>query len=178
MDPSDLSLGIHLVAGSAVLFMGRRLFWLFVGVAGFVLTSEAVPQVFPDQPEWIVLAVALVVGIAGAVLAIVLQYLAVALAGIAVGVYGALSLQPELGLPEAWWVPVVGGAAGALVGLLVLDWGLILLSAVVGAGAVSAALELAPPWGLLLWGLLLAAGVSVQASMRRGGRARPKRAIS
>ena len=175
MDPSDLSLGIRLVAGAAVLFLGRRLFWLFVGVAGFVLTAEAVPQFFPGQLEWIVLALALVGGIAGAVLAIVLQHLAIAVAGFAVGVYAALSLQPGVGLPEAWWLPVAGGIAGALLGLLVLDWGLILLSALVGAGAVSVPLELLAPWDMLLWAVLFVTGVAVQASMFRGGRRRSLR---
>lgn len=170
MDFSGLSFGLHMIAGAAVLFLGRRLFWLFVGVAGFVLTAEAVPQFFPDQPEWMALALALIVGILGSVLAIVLQFVGIAIAGFAVGAYAALSLQPGLGLPEVWWLPVVAGIAGTLVGLLILDWGLILLSSLVGAGAVLAPFEFPPPWGGVLWGVLLLAGVAVQSSMLRGGR--------
>ena len=72
------------------------------------------------------------------------------------------------------WLQWSAGWA-VVVGLLVLDWGLILLSALVGAGAVSVPLELLAPWDMLLWAVLFVAGVAVQASMFRGGRRRSLR---
>jgi hypothetical protein len=38
------------VLGLALLFMGWRLFWLFVGVAGFAAGLQAAPLLFGMQP--------------------------------------------------------------------------------------------------------------------------------
>ena len=76
---------VTLVVGLAVLLLGRRLFWLFVGAAGFAVGFTVAPAALPNSPEWLIVLAALVLGILGAVLAILLQWLAVGLGGFAPG---------------------------------------------------------------------------------------------
>jgi hypothetical protein len=169
---------VTLVVGIAVLLLGRRLFWLFVGAAGFAVGLHVAPTVFTG-PEWLVVVAALVLGIIGAVLAIVFQWLAVGLGGFAAGVHGGLAAAAALGLAGPWlWAAAF--AAGIVVAALVLwlwDPVLILLSALVGAALLT---PLAPvssvarPW--IFIGLLVV-GIAVQASVLAPpeGAARPTR---
>jgi hypothetical protein len=156
-----------LVIGVAVLFFGRRLFWLFVGAAGFALGLHVGRAAFGDGPEWLVVVAALVVGVVGAVLAIAFQWLAVGLGGFAAGVQGTLAAGPTLGLTDTWlWG--VAFAVGILLAALVLwlwDPVLIVLSAVTGAALLAPLLPVSSalrPW--LFIGLLIV-GIVVQARM-------------
>jgi hypothetical protein len=155
-----------LLVGVAVLFFGRRLFWLFVGAAGFAVGLYAARAAFTDGPEWLVVAAAVVLGIVGAVLAIAFQWLAVGLGGFAAGVHGTVAAAPALGL-EGSWLYAVAFVVGILLAALVLwlwDPVLIVLSALTGA-ALLAPLVAAPtirPW--LFIGLLIV-GIVVQASV-------------
>ena len=173
---------VTLVVGLAVLLLGRRLFWLFVGAAGFAMGLHVAPAVFADGPEWLVIVAALVLGIVGAVLAIVLQWVAVGLGGFFVGVHGGLAAAAAFGLDGPWlWAGVF--AAGIVVAALVLwlwDPVLILLSALVGAALLTPLIPVSPvarPWIFL--GLAIV-GIAVQVSVvappegaapRRGRRA-------
>jgi hypothetical protein len=156
-----------LLVGLAVLLLGRRLFWLFVGAAGFLVGLEVARTMFAEQPEWVVVALALVLGVLGAVLAILFQWLAVGLAGFAAGVQGTLTFAKSFGL-EASWLWLAALAAGIVVAALVLwlwDPVLIVLSALVGAALVAPLIPVPPvarPW--LFIGLLVV-GIAVQASV-------------
>jgi hypothetical protein len=158
---------VTLLVGFAVLLLGRRLFWLFVGAAGFAVGLHVAPAVLADSPEWLVVAAALVLGIVGAVLAILFQWLAVGLGGFAAGAQGGLAAASALGLEGPWlWAGVF--AAGIVVAALVLwlwDPVLILLSALVG-GALLTPLIPAPPGArpFVFLGLLVI-GIAVQASV-------------
>jgi hypothetical protein len=172
---------VTLVVGLAVLLFGRRLFWLFVGAAGFAVGLHLAPTALPNGPEWLVVVAALVLGIIGAVLAIVLQWLAVGLGGFAVGVHGGLAAAASLGLEGPWlWAAVF--AAGIVVAALVLwlwDPVLIVLSALVGAALLAPLIPVASaarPWiflGLAAVGIIFQVsllGPSEGASPRRGHR--------
>jgi hypothetical protein len=139
---------VTLVVGLAVLLFGRRLFWLFVGAAGFAVGLHLAPAALPDSPEWLVVVAALALGIVGAVLAIVLQWLAAALGGFAVGVHGGLALAAALGLDGPWlWAGVF--AAGIVAAALVL-W------------LWDPVPPVARPWMFLA---LVVVGIAVQASV-------------
>ena len=71
---------VSLLVGIAVLLLGRKLFWLFVGAVGFVIGLGLAFQLLVEQPEWLILIAALVIGLAGAVLAIFAQKVAVVIA--------------------------------------------------------------------------------------------------
>ena len=158
---------VTLVVGLAVLLFGRRLFWLFVGAAGFAVGLHVAPAAFPNGPEWLVILAALVLGIVGAVLAIVLQWLAVGLGGFFVGVHGGLAAAAVLGLhgPSLWAGAFVAGIVVAALVLWLWDPVLILLSALVGAALLTPLVPVslaARPWIFL--GLAVV-GIAVQASL-------------
>jgi len=138
-DPMDLASAtrlVQLVLGGIVLFAGRRLFWLFVATVGFLAAFEVTPQVLGPQPEWLLLVVALGVGVLGALLAVGLQYFAVGIAGFLVGGYALLSLGNILGAQLEGVLFATGGVVGALVVLMLFDWSLIVLSAMAGTIAL------------------------------------------
>jgi hypothetical protein len=161
------SWGVTLLVGLAVLLVGRRLFWLFVGAAGFAIGLHVAPAAFANSPEWLVLVAALVLGIVGAILAIVFQWLAVGLGGFVAGVHGGLAAATALGLERPWmWAIAI--AAGIVVAALVLwlwDPVLILVSALLGAALLTPLVPVGPavrPW--IFIGLLIA-GIVIQATV-------------
>ncbi|MFN8459188.1 MAG: DUF4203 domain-containing protein [Anaerolineae bacterium] len=164
----------NFLIGLAVLLFGRHLFWLFVAVAGFVVGVMVAPQLLPGQPDWLILLVALALGLVGALLAVVVQQLAVALAGFIFGGYTVLSLLAALNVsvsPWEWLVYIIGGIIGAVLVLLLFDPALIVLSALAGATLVAEAVRLSglvtltPPFDLVLWAILLVVGIAFQAGL-------------
>jgi hypothetical protein len=153
------------LVGFAVLLFGRRLFWLFVGAAGFAVGLHVARAVFTDRPEWFVVAAALALGILGAVLAITFQWLAVGLGGFAAGVYGCLAAAEALGI-DAAWLSLAAFAAGIVVAALVLwlwDPVLIVLSALVGASLLAPLISVPPAVRIWVFVTLLVVGIVVQA---------------
>jgi hypothetical protein len=165
MQASSLGLILHLLGGAAILLVGRRLFWLFVAVVGFLASFEYVPLLLPGRPEWVVLLVSVSAGVLGAVLAIGLQYVAAAIVGFLAGSYGSLPLVLLLGGQGESWIPLVGGLVGAVLMLLLFDWTLIVLSALAGARAVLVPFALQGGLGVLVWLAVAAVGIAVQASV-------------
>lgn len=71
----------NIAAGAALLLAGRRLFWLFVAITGFLVGAEVTGDMFVNQPRWVVWVLAAGASIIGAVLAMLLQRIAFAVAG-------------------------------------------------------------------------------------------------
>lgn len=145
--------GLHyplafLVVGLLLLLLGRRLFWLFVAVAGFVLGVEAAPFILPHQSELFTLLIAIVLGMVGAVLAIFVQKLAVAIGGFFGGGYLATVLcAPLFGgigmeYPGAWLCFLIGGILGTFLMIVFFNWALIILSSLQGAHLILRALPI------------------------------------
>lgn len=141
--------GIQLILGLATLFFGRRLYWLFIGLAGFLFGLALGQQLFSAQPEWVRLILALGLGAVLAGLALVIQRPLIAVGGfLGLGVVNVLILT-RLGLnPDLIWLFfVVGGAIGAVLVLVLFDWALIMNSALSGAAAVASTSLLTPAIG-------------------------------
>jgi hypothetical protein len=155
---------LQLLTGAAILLLGRRLFWLFVAVAGFLASFDLVPRLLPGCPEWLSLLVAVAAGGLGALLAVGLQYVAAALVGFVAGSYASVPLAALLGGAGASWIPLLGGISGALLMALLFDWTLIVLSALVGARAVLLAFGLDGAWAGATWLALAAVGAAFQAT--------------
>jgi len=68
------------ILGIALLFAGRKLFWLFIGTLGFI-TGIQLTTSFWQGPDWLLLVIGLIVGVIFAVLATFLQTLAIGVAG-------------------------------------------------------------------------------------------------
>jgi hypothetical protein len=155
---------LHILAGAAILLLGRRLFWLFVAVVGFLASFDIVPLLLPGRPEWVTLLVGIVIGGIGALLAVALQYVAAAVVGFVAGSYASAPLALLLAGHGASGVTLLGGIAGAVLMVVLFDWTLIVLSALAGARAVLVPLGLEGTLAIIAWLVLAALGVAFQAS--------------
>jgi hypothetical protein len=159
------------IVGAVVLFFGRKLFWLCVAAVGFAAGIELAPMVTHQPSSLLTLTFALVLGFIGALLALFLQKLAIAVFGFVAGGKLAMALSAAF-LSHPAMHPavmfVLGGVVGAMVLLALFDWALIFLSAVVGAYMIQSVVTL-PPMGMAIFFVVLVViGVLVQtASFQR-----------
>jgi hypothetical protein len=163
---------LRILVGIGLLVMGRRLFLLFVGLIGFITGIHLASHFFPGQPEWMMIAIGLMAGVLGALLALLLQWMAVGLAGFLAGGYIVVSVLQILGLGFRMdWLPfLMGGILGTLLIIVLFDWALIILSSLVGAGLITETFH-ADYWvKTLLLIVLLIAGIVVQSGLMKGKR--------
>jgi hypothetical protein len=159
---------LRILAGLLLLFLGRKLFWLFVGVIGFVAGMTFGSQYFAGQPDWIVLLVAIISGLIGILLAVFLQRVAIAVAGFLAGALLTTNFLSGVSLSIPPLIPmIIGGIIGAILLSLVFDWALIFLSSATGAALIAQSLHLEPMLGLVVFVVLLILGISVQARLLR-----------
>jgi len=157
---------VRVLLGCTVLLAGRNIFWLFIAVIGFLLGSELAQVWLAGQPLWIILVAGVVAGLVGAVLAIVFERVAFALAGFYAAVFLVITYADKLGLDNMPAVmPYVAGIIGALLALLLTDWSIIILSALAGAAAILSVFALQPLVEVAGFMLLALAGILVQRSM-------------
>ncbi|PZR71685.1 MAG: hypothetical protein DLM73_15410 [Chthoniobacterales bacterium] len=164
---------ISVIVGAAILLFGRKLFWLFVAALGFAVGVEIAAYFMREPPVWLTLVVALGCGLLGALLAILLQKLAIALAGFVAGGRIAWALAAAFFVEHEHYrgiTFVIGGILGALLLLALFDWVLIVLSSVEGAHLIGNGIVLPEKGALILFIALAVVGVVVQASMLRGSR--------
>ena len=127
---------INILVGIILLTLGRKLFWLFVGFIGFAVGFDYASSVLNLQSQLLLIGLAALTGIVGAVLAVFFQKIAVGLAGFAGGGYIALNLINLMGvrLDQLIWLPyLVGGIIGMLLLFFIFDWALIIISSLTGA---------------------------------------------
>jgi hypothetical protein len=160
--PSRLLLA---VVGIALLVAGRRLFWLAVGMLGFIAGYQAMQRWGGGLPPSAAFVVALAVGVIGMILAVVVQRVAVALAGFFLGVVLTTFLLPLFGVALGPWnglVVAAGGLLMAFVALGLFSFALAVLTAGAGAAMLGEAIAAPPPWSLPLLVVLWVIGVVVQ----------------
>jgi hypothetical protein len=161
---------LRIVIGAAVLLVGRPLYWLFVGAAGFVAAMTLTVRLFTGSPDWLVVLIGLAAGLLGILLAVFFQRVTVALAGFLAGGYVALTLVESLNLNLAildWVVYVIAGILGLILASALFDWALILLSSLVGAALIVSTLAVGPPIKVLAFAGLAIIGLGVQAAQYR-----------
>ena len=164
--PSRLLLA---VVGIALLVAGRRLFWLAVGMLGFIAGYQAMERWGSGLPHTAAFVVAVAVGVIGMVLAVVVQRVAVALAGFFLGVVLTTFLLPLTGIALGPWnglVIAAGGLLMAFVALGLFSLALVVLTAGAGAAMLAQAIAAPEPWSVVLLIVLWIVGVVVQR--RRG----------
>lgn len=156
-----------IAVGLLLVFSGRRIFWLFVATVGFLAGMKYAPVIAPGQPAWVMVAFGIFLGLAGAVLAVLLQRAAVAIAGAATGAMLASRLVPALGWadPTVFWAAVIVAAlVAAVLASFLFDWALIVLTSLSGAVLVCDGLTAAPPTAKWVIGAALAVlGIASQA---------------
>jgi hypothetical protein len=157
---------LALVAGLVLVFAGKRFFWLAAGLAAFLFTWVVFETLFGGG--WLAI-------LTGLVVACVLGWLAtkfIKWVGLFIGFAAGAVIFPFLlgliGVDLNWLIgALVGGVIGLILMHFLFDWGLIVLTALMGSSVVSNRLEGNFGLGASLAGLiglvLLVAGVIVQA---------------
>ena len=161
------------IIGLIILLFGRKLFWFCVAAVGFAAGLGLAPQLVNQPRPLLALTFALVLGFIGALLALFLQKVAIAIAGFLAGGKLALAIAAAFSaaLPNYYWVIlVIGGVIGALLLLSLFDWALIFLSSIVGAYLIQGALTLPSPGSAIVFVALAAVGVFIQAAAMRKSR--------
>jgi hypothetical protein len=159
---------VELLIGLGLLTLGRRLFWVFVGGAGFVAGLWAMQTFFPEQPEHMTYLAGAVGAAAGIALVKFVKTIAVTLGGFLGGGLIGLGLARMLGpwVPE-WLAFVLVGIAGVLAMKRAFDTALLLISSIAGAMLVANSLPVAEPVrSILLVGLAIG-GVLIQRTSKK-----------
>jgi hypothetical protein len=157
---------LSVLIGAVILFFGRKLFWLCVAAVGFAAGVEFAPHLMHEPTQVLQLSIALVFGFIGALLALFLQKIAIAVAGFLAGGKLAMALAVAFFAEGARYPGItfiVGGIIGAILLLSLFDWALIVMSAVVGAYLIGHTVTLPPTGATLLFVGLAAVGMIVQA---------------
>jgi hypothetical protein len=162
---------ISLIVAVALLLFGQRLYWLFVGGVGFFVGINLSRVWLSGQPVWMVLAFALIAGVVGALFAILFQRLAIGVAAFLAGGHLTtlilLNAFPAVSQPAHGVGFIVGGIIACILALALLDPVLIVLSALVGATMIADWTVHEHKLRLLVFAILLVAGIGFQASTRR-----------
>ena len=159
---------VAIILGLLLLLAGQRLFWLFIATAGFFVGMSFAGLLFAGHQQWVIILVGVVTGLIGALLAGFAQRVAFALAGFYAGAYITYLSTHLAGLYEmSVFLSLIGGVIGAVLTLVFMDWALIALSSLVGAGIIIDALNPGQATGLVLFAVLLSAGVYSQSRFKK-----------
>ena len=156
--------------GVVILLFGRRLFWLCVAAVGFAAGVEMAPHIMQQPTPLLALTFALVLGFIGALLALFLQKIAIAIVGFVSGGKIALAVAAAFIANAAqfyWLTFIVGGIVGAILLLVLFDWALIFLSSMVGAYLILSAVAVPSAGTTILFMALVLVGVLIQAGALR-----------
>ena len=161
---------VGVLIGIAILFFGRKLFWLTVAAVGFAVGVEIAPLLVNEPSSLLALLIALVLGILGALLALFLQKVAIAVLGFLAGGKLATAIAAAFFVHYAQYstiIFVIGGIIGAILLLAVFGWALIVVSSFIGAYLIQSAIVLPPTGSTLVFIGLAIVGIFVQAASFR-----------
>ena len=162
---------VGVVIGVVILFFGRKLFWLCVAAVGFAVGVEIAPLLVNEASSLLALLIALVFGVLGALLALFLQKVAIAVLGFLAGGKLATAIAAAFFVHYAQYstiIFVIGGLIGAILLVAVFGWALIIVSSFIGAYLIESAIVLPPTGSTLVFIGLAILGIFVQAvSFRR-----------
>ena len=155
---------ISTAVGILMLLVGRRMFWLFVGLAGFLCGFQSGQIFFPEQ-AMLGIVFGLLLGVVGIFVAVFFQQLSFAIGGFFSGGYLGLAVCSHFQWETLSHVCFV--AAGLICAILAykwMDWGIIVISSFAGASAIvlSALGSLNPTWRFVTFLLLAIVGCVVQ----------------
>ena len=173
--------GLRILLGALILLFGRRLFWLAVGMLGFLFGFDWITSRLGDWPAWTAWLAAVGFGTLCALGAIFLQRVSFGIGGFLAGGYLLVRLLTALGVqhaPAPGVLFLLGGLAGAVLAVVFVDWVLVALTSLAGAAAATEGIGAGPSGSILVFFGLAAIGMTVQSATLRGteGRlARPRR---
>jgi len=153
----------NIIIGLILLLFGRKLFWLFIAFSGFMLGAGFSEMIILSYPQWEQLVIALGVGLVCALMAILAQKVAFVLAGCLAGLYMVMLGAQSLGASDVSSVLyIIGGIAGGLAVYIFIDWAIIILSAMVGAGLIAGVLQLSMALSVFVFAFLSIVGALIQ----------------
>ncbi len=160
---------LYLAAGILLLFFGRKFLWMFVAVVGFLLSMKYAPGILSDQTQSVILTVSIIAGLLGALLAILLQKLAVGLAGMAAGGYIVYYLLQAnyIHAGQYQWVLILAGALlGAILAGSLFHWAMLFITSACGAVLIAQGLKLSSTYAYLVIIALVILGVAAQSRVK------------
>jgi hypothetical protein len=166
----------RILMGIGLLLFGRQLFWLFVAVMGFLLGLDLIAPMLSTYPGWVGLLIAVGIGVVGALLVLLWQWVAIGVAGFLAGGYLAGHMLQASGMATGsplWGLFVLGGLVGAILMIVVFDWALIVLSSLSGANVIVQALPLERLPAMVIFVGLVTVGIVVQARLWRPNPSQP-----
>ncbi len=164
----EIARPVAIIQGVLLIRTGRRLFWLFIDTAGFVVGASFAGMFFAGHQQWVILLVAMATGLIGALLAVFAQRVAFTLAGFFAGGYITYHLTHLYGLYEMSVIlGLAGGVTGAVLTVIFIDWAIIALSSLVGAVIIIDALNPELILGLIIFILLISAGILFQSRLKK-----------
>jgi hypothetical protein len=162
---------IGALIGAVILLFGRKLFWLCVAAVGFAAGVEIAPHLAHEPSALLQLTIAFVLGLIGALLALFLQKIAIAVLGFLAGGKLASAIAAAFFVHYAQYstiIFVIGGIIGAILLLVLFNWALIVLSSLIGAHLIQSAIVLPASGSTIVFVGLAVIGVLVQAASMRG----------
>ena len=163
---------VGVLIGIAILFFGRKLFWLCVAAVGFAVGVQVAPLLVNEPSSLLALLIALAFGVLGALLAVFLQKIAIAVLGFLAGGKLATAIAAAFFVHYAQYstiIFIVGGIIGAILLVAVFGWALIVVSSFIGAYLIvfQGAIVLPPTGSTLVFIGLAVVGIFVQAASFR-----------
>jgi hypothetical protein len=161
---------VGVLIGVVILFFGRKLFWLCIAAVGFAVGVQIAPQLVNEPSSLLALLVALLFGVLGALLALFLQKIAIAVLGFLAGGKLASAIAAAFFVHYAQYstvIFIIGGVIGAILLLAMFDWALIVVSSFLGAYLIESAIVLPPTGSTLVFVGLAIIGILVQAASFR-----------
>ena len=161
---------IGVLIGVVILFFGRKLFWLCVVAVGFSVGVKIAPLLVNESSSLLALLIALIFGLLGALLALFLQKVAIAVLGFLSGGKLATAIAAAFFVQYAQYstiIFVIGGIIGAILLLALFGWALIVVSSFIGAYLIQSAIVLPPTGSTLVFIGLAMLGIFVQAASYR-----------
>ena len=160
---------LTLALGVLLLLFGRRAFWIFVAAVGFIAVLTFATTVMQGQSELVILLIAVAASIIGAFLAIMLEGVAILIAGFLAGGYLATALAVYLGMTIAsgnWVIYIIGGIIGLILVAAIFDWAIVILSVLVGTEIIMTFLSSSvSTYYWLVFLVLVVVGLVVQAGI-------------
>jgi len=161
---------VGVIIGVVILFFGRKLFWLCVAAVGFAVGVKIAPLLVNESSSLLALLIALIFGVLGALLALFLQKIAIAVLGFLAGGKLATAIAAAFFVQYAQYstiIFVIGGIIGAILLLALFGWALIVVSSFIGAYLIQSAIVLPPTGSTLVFIGLAMVGIFVQAASYR-----------
>jgi hypothetical protein len=161
---------IAVLIGVALLTVGRKLFWVFAGGAGFVAGMWLMQAFFPEQPQNTVLIAGAVGAVAGIALTKFVKAVAINIGGFLAGGVIGLGLARIIGpwLPE-WLAFILLGILGVVLLRMAFETALLLMSSIAGAMLIAGNLPLSDPLRVVGIVVLSIAGILIQRKVKEGG---------